>query len=383
MKKVQALLTMILVFAFLLTGCGSQPKQAESTPAPVKASEAPKASEAAKAPAQEEVVTDTDFYQKAVLYNDIVKQLGAIPKPTKDIKIGYTAKAFENEFWRAVKEGVEAQSKEFEKQGLKIVGEVKAAQGEADEQGQLALMNDMVNKKYDAIIASPISDGNLVPAIEKAKKANIPMVNSIGGFVKEIPTYVGPRHYMSGELAAEWVAKKLGKDQPAEVAVVVGMPKESAARSRTQGFKEWFEKNSPNIKVVDTQNADWDRMKAKDVVDIWMKKYPNLKAIYCNNDTMAMGAVEAVKAAGKLGKVLVVGNDGTSEAYASIKKGELAATVDIFPHFGGRISVDIALRLLGGQTVPKVIWTNQALVDPTNVNKSAEEIIGWKGLQFK
>jgi ribose transport system substrate-binding protein len=329
----------------------------------------------------DDVVTDSDNYAKAISYNDVYATLGPIPKPSKELKLGYAAKAFENEFWRSVKEGAEAQSGEFKKQGMAIAVEVKAAQGEADEQGQLAIMNDMVNKKFDAIIASPISDGNLIPAIEKAQKAGIPLVNSIGGFVKEIPVYVGPRHFTSGQLAAEWVAQKIGKGA-AEVAVVVGMPTESAARSRTAGFKAWFEKNAPAIKVVDTQNADWDRLKAKEVVDVWMKKYPELKAIYCNNDTMAMGAVEAVKAAGKLGQVLVVGNDGTSEAYASIKKNELSATVDIFPNFGGRISVDIALRLIGKQSVPKVIYTNQALVDPTNVNKPAEEIIGWQGLKF-
>lgn len=329
----------------------------------------------------QDVVTDPDNYAGAVNYNDLFARLGAIPKPAKAIRLGYAAKAFENEFWRAVKEGAEAQSNEFKKLGLSIVCDVKAAQGESDAQGQLAIMNDMVNKKYDGIIASPITDGNLIPAIEKAQKAKIPLVNSIGGFVKEIPVYVGPRHFTSGQLAAEWVAKTIGKGS-AEVAVVVGMPTESAARSRTAGFKDWFQKNAPEIKVVDTQNADWDRLKAKEVVDVWMKKYPNLRAIYCNNDTMAMGALEAVKAAGKLGKCLVVGNDGTSEAYASIKKGELSATVDIFPHFGGRISVDIALRLIGGQRVPKVIYTNQALVDPSNVNKPAQEIIGWKGLRF-
>ena len=154
----------------------------------------------------DDVVTDSDNYAKAISYNDVYATLGPIPKPSKELKLGYAAKAFENEFWRSVKEGAEAQSGEFKKQGMAIAVEVKAAQGEADEQGQLAIMNDMVNKKFDAIIASPISDGNLIPAIEKAQKAGIPLVNSIGGFVKEIPVYVGPRHFTSGQLAAEWVA---------------------------------------------------------------------------------------------------------------------------------------------------------------------------------
>jgi ribose transport system substrate-binding protein len=117
-------------------------------------------------------------------------------------------------------------------------------------------------------------------------------------------------------------------------------------------------------------------------MDTLIIKYPDLKAVYCNNDTMAMGALEAVKAAGKLGELMVVGNDGTSEAIQSIKDGELSATVHIYPFFGGKISIDIALRVLAGQEMPLVIYTNQALIDPTNVDLSDEEVISWTGLNF-
>ena len=253
------------------------------------------------APAEDEVVTDTDTYAGAVMYSEIENQLGPIPAPKAGTSLGFVAKAYENEFWRAVKDGVEAQIKELNDNGVDIQGDVRAAQGESDEQGQAALMNDMVNKQYSAIIASPISDGNLVPPTEKAHAAGIPVINAIGGFSNVMDVYVGPKHYQSGELAAEWIANVLGAEG-GEVAVIMGLPKESAARGRTQGFGDWLEANAPQVKLVDTQNADWDRTKAKDVMDTLMKKHPNLKAIYANNDTMAMGALEAVKSAGKLVK---------------------------------------------------------------------------------
>lgn len=332
--------------------------------------------------AQMKIVEDPDTYEDAVLYADLSKLLGAIPKAKGALTIGFAAKAFENEFWGAVKDGVEAQGEELSESGMDIKLDVRAAQGESDEQGQAALMNDMINKKYKAIIASPISDGNLVQATEKAQAKGIPVINTIGGFAQVMDVYVGPRHYSSGELAAEWISNKLGADG-GEVAVIMGMPKESAARARTQGFKDWFVTNNPKVTVVDSQNADWDRGKAKDVMDTLIKKYPNLKAIYANNDTMVMGALEAVIAAGKKGQIIVVGNDGTSEALQSIKDGQLDATVNIYPFFAGKISVDIALRALGGQELPKVIYTNQALIDSTNVDKSAEEVIGWSSLAFK
>jgi ribose transport system substrate-binding protein len=114
-----------------------------------------------------------------------------------------------------------------------------------------------------------------------------------------------------------------------------------------------------------------------------MKKFPNLRAVYCNNDTMAMGVVEAVKGKNKLNQIIVVGNDGTSEALDSIKKGELSATVNIYPYFGGKIALDIALRCVAGQNIPKVVYTNQAIIDQENAHKSAEEVINWKSLEFK
>ncbi len=380
MKK----LSVVMLFALLLAACA-----APAAPA-APAAEAPAAEEAAPAAEEttgyvynpdREMVDDTDTYPGAVLYTEIESMLGTIPLPAAGTTVGFVAKAYENEFWRAVKEGVEAQCAELTEAGVDIVCDVVAAQGESDEQGQLNLMNDMVNKQYSAIIASPISDGNLVPGVEKAHAAGIPVINAIGGFAREMDVYVGPKHYMSGELAAEWIANALG-DEGGQVAVIMGMPKESAARGRTQGFGDWLEANAPQIEFVDTQNADWDRTKAKDVMDTLIRKYPDLKAVYCNNDTMAMGALEAVKAAGLLGELLVVGNDGTSEALQSVKDGELSATVHIYPDFGGKIGVDLALRVLAGQVPPSVIYTNQALIDPSNVDLPAEEVIGWTGLKF-
>ena len=332
--------------------------------------------------AKKDVVNDPDMYEGAVLYTDLINKVGAIPKPTKDLTIGFAAKAFENEFWGAVKKGVEAQGEELKKTGMNLTLDVRAGQGEADEQGQAALMNDMINKKYDAIIASPISDGNLVQATEKAQAAGIPVINTIGGFCQVMDVFVGPRSQQCGELAAEWISNKLG-ETGGNVAVIMGMPKESAARGRTEGFVQWLEKNNKNIKVVDTQNADWDRQKAKEVMDTLIKNHPDLKAVYVNNDTMVMGALESIMAAGKKEQILVVGNDGTNEALQSIKEGKLDATINMFPEYAGKISVDIALRKLGGQELPKVIYTNLAIIDSTNIDKDPEEVIGWTPLQFK
>jgi ribose transport system substrate-binding protein len=159
------------------------------------------------------------------------------------------------------------------------------------------------------------------------------------------------------------------------------MPKAFAARQRTLGFKTWMANHYPNIKVVAEQNADWDRNRARELTATWIKNFPNLKGIFCNNDTMALGVAEAVKESGK--NILVVGVDGIGEAYDSIRKGEMSATVDSFPFYKAQIALECGLRILGGQKLPRVIWTPQALIDSTNVNTPAADIIQWAPAQYR
>ena len=106
------------------------------------------------------------------------------------------------------------------------------------------------------------------------------------------------------------------------------------------------------------------------------RQYPDLGGIYCNNDTMAMGALEAVVAAGS--ECVIVGTDGTSEALESIRAGELDATVDFFPTTMGAIGVEMQIRKLAGQEVPKVIYAPQCVRDIDNADMSFEEIFGYE-----
>ena len=319
-------------------------------------------------------------YDKAVGYNDIKGDLGPIPRPEKALVIGFCAKAFENEFWRMEKEGAEAAAAQIKDMGIDLTFDARAAQGETDEQGQLAVLNVMVNKGYDGIMVSPIADGNLLPGVENAMAQGIPMLVVNDAFMPQIRTTVGAWHLEGAELAAAWVAEQIGN--AGQVAIIQGLPKNEAARIRTDGFKNWIEANCPDIEIVAVQNADWDRMKAKDLADIWMKQYPELKAIYANNDTMAMGALEAVRAADKIGQTLICGCDGTSEALDSVKAGELSATVNNFPYYMSQIGLEMMLRELGGQEIPKVVYSPQVVIDSSNIDIDDAELIGWTGFTF-
>ena len=315
---------------------------------------------------------------KGMDFNEMRSEFKAVPNLNKEIKLGAVAKAFENEYWRTLKLGMETAAGKLQDRGYDVYVTVRSSQGEGDEEGQLAIVKNMILRGYDALLLSPISDANLVPGVEAAIREGIPVVNVNDGIIAIAENFVGPRAIQNGELAAEWIAKKI--NNKGKVAVVVGMPKAFAARQRTIGFKTWLEKNAPDVVIAETQNADWDRSKARNLAAIWIKKHPDLKAIFCNNDTMALGVEEAVKASGK--KILVVGVDGIGEAYDSIRKGEMDATVDSFPLYKGQIAVEAALRILGGQNIPRVIWTPQALIDSTNVDTDAATIIKWQEPEF-
>jgi ribose transport system substrate-binding protein len=357
---------LLLVLTLLLAACGSNSSNSSNS--------TNQSNSGADA-----VAFNPDEAEDGIDFIQMREQFGPAPKPEGTVKLGGVSKAFENEYWRTLKEGMEIGAKDLQAQGFDVTIDVRAAQGEGDEQGQLSVVKDMINKEYSALLLSPISDGNLTPGVEDAKKAGIPVINVNDGLIATAPNYVGPKAIQNGELAAEWIAKKINNE--GEVAIVIGMPKAFAARQRTAGFENWVKENAPDIKIVEKQNADWDRAKAKDLAETWIKKHPNLKAIFCNNDTMALGVIEAVKSSGK--DILVVGVDGIGEAYDSIKKGELSATVDSFPKFKGQIAVELTLRVLGGQDIPRVIWTPQALIDSTNVDTKAEDIINWEPATYE
>lgn len=236
-------------------------------------------------------------------------------------------KTLSNDFWATMKDGIEEEAK---KQGVKV--DIFAASSEEDTEGQLRILENCLAKNYKAIGVAPLSPTNLINAIVSANNEGIYVMNidekidmdtlkKAGGSVIAFATTDNTE---VGKKAAEYVIDKL-KDG-GEVAIIEGKAGNASGEARKQGAKEAFEKEE-KIKLVSSLSADWDRQKALDTATSIIQKHPNLKAIYCCNDTMALGAIQAVKNADKLGQIMVVGTDGAAEALESIKNAELDATV--------------------------------------------------------
>ncbi len=236
-------------------------------------------------------------------------------------------KTLSNDFWATMKKGIEEEAKA---QGIKV--DVFAANSEEDTEGQLRILENCINKGYDAIGVAPLSPTNLINGIVQANQKGIYVMNidekidmdtlkSAGGSVIAFAT---TDNVKVGEKGAEYIIDKL--ENGGEVAIIEGKAGNASGEARKQGATKAFN-DEDEIKLVSSQPADWDRQKALDTAASIIQKFPNLKAFYCCNDTMALGALQAVKNANKLGKIMVVGTDGAAEAIKSVENGELSATV--------------------------------------------------------
>ncbi|EFJ3332565.1 D-allose transporter substrate-binding protein, partial [Escherichia coli] len=208
-----------------------------------------------------------------------------------------------------------------------------ASPSEGDFQSQLQLFEDLSNKNYKGIAFAPLSSVNLVMPVARAWKKGIYLVNldekidmdnlkKAGGNVE---AFVTTDNVAVGAKGASFIIDKLGAEG-GEVAIIEGKAGNASGEARRNGATEAFKKAS-QIKLVASQPADWDRIKALDVATNVLQRNPNIKAIYCANDTMAMGVAQAVANAGKTGKVLVVGTDGIPEARKMVEAGQMTATV--------------------------------------------------------
>ena len=216
---------------------------------------------------------------------------------------------------------------------MNVEVDVFASPSEGDYQSQLQLFEDLINKNYKGIAFAPLSPANLVIPTAKAYQKGIYLVNldekiDLDNLHKangNVEAFITTDNVAVGAKAAQFIVDKLGS-QGGEVAIIEGKAGNASGEARRRGAKEVFEKN-PQIKLVASQPADWDRIKALDVATNVLSRNPKIKAFYAANDTMAMGAAQAVANTGKLDTVIVVGTDGVPEARKMVAEGKLTATV--------------------------------------------------------
>jgi ribose transport system substrate-binding protein len=248
---------------------------------------------------------------------------------------------------------------EAAKRGYQLV--VTDAQGQTAK--QVSDVEDLIARRVNLILLAPREYEGLAPALQAAKRAKIPVIlvdrQAAGTAGDDYVTFLGSNFVEQGKRAAAWLAKETnGK---ANIVELTGTPGSSVAADRAKGFKDEIAKH-PGMKIVASQTGDFSRASAQRVMqNIAQSLGPQLTAVYAHNDEMALGAIQALKAAGRTPgtDVKIVSVDGQRAALEAIVRGELGATVESNPRFGP-IAFDTIEKVRRGETVaPKILITDR------------------------
>lgn len=267
-------------------------------------------------------------------------------------RIALVMKSLANEFFQTMEKGAKdhqaAHADEYEiiSNGIK---------DEMDVSRQQHLVEDMTAQKVSAIVIAPADSKSMVAVCKKAMDAGIPVVNIDNRFdtdvLKErgatIP-FVGPDNRKGARLAGEYLAKRLKPGD--KVAVLEGAPNAFNGIQRRLGFEDAMK--VAGIQIVSSQTGNWETDKANQVASAMITEHPDLKAILCANDSMALGAAAALKAAGKADDVLVVGFDNISAVQELVKSGKVLCTVDQHADQLAVYGIEHALEMLRTKNPP-------------------------------
>ena len=266
-------------------------------------------------------------------------------------KVGLVMKSLANEFFVTMQDGGKAYQKAHSADFDLVSNGIK---NETDTAGQIDIINQMIIAKVDALVIAPADSKALVSAIKKARDRGIVVVNIDNQLDPEVlkskgieVPFVGPNNRKGAREVGDYLAKQLKPGD--EVGIIEGVSTTTNAQMRTAGFKDAMD--AAGMKIVSTQSGDWEIDGGNKKAAAMLSEYPNLKALLAGNDNMAVGAVSAIRAAGKAGKVQVVGYDNIDAIKPMLEDGRVLATADQAAAEQAVYGIQTALKLLKKEPV--------------------------------
>lgn len=267
-------------------------------------------------------------------------------------RVALIMKSLANEFFLTMAEGAKQHQAAHAGDYDLIVNGIK---NETDLAEQVGLVEQMVAQQVEAIVIAPADSKALVPALKRAKAAGVLVVNIDNKLDAEalkeagltVP-FVGPDNRAGARLVGEVVAGKITAGD--KVAIIEGVPTAFNGQQRRAGFEDAMK--AAGMNVVSVQSGYWEMDRANNVAAAMLSEHPELKAILCANDSMALGAVAAVQAAGRTGKVLVAGFDNLAAVKPMLADGRVVATADQHADKLAVFGIEAALKILRGDAAP-------------------------------
>ncbi|MGB0596724.1 MAG: sugar ABC transporter substrate-binding protein [Rubripirellula sp.] len=303
----QACLAMLAVTLMLSAGCGSDDRSSKSSESELGESE-----------------------------------LGESNRP----RVALIMKSLANEFFSTMAKGAESHQSDHADQYDLIVNGIK---DERDLSRQASLVDEMVSSGVDAIVIAPADSKALVPVLRRARQAGVVVVNIDNRLDAEVLQqegvvipFVGPDNKAGAKQVADFLATKLSKGD--EVVILEGIRTSFNGTQRRLGFEESMQESG--MAIVDSQSAEWEMSMANTIASSMLSEHPEIKAILAANDSMAIGAVAAVKSAGRAGAVQIVGFDNISAVQLAIRDGKVLATADQHGDQLAVFGIEAALKML-------------------------------------
>ncbi|MFO3715428.1 D-ribose ABC transporter substrate-binding protein [Anaerococcus cruorum] len=270
------------------------------------------------------------------------------PKSEGNLKIGVSLSTLNNPFFVSIREGIQ--------EGAGEDAETIVSDAQNDSSAQSNQVEDLITQGVDLIIINPVDSTAIAPSVEKANEANIPVICVDRGTDSgDIVSFIASNNVEGGKMAGEFILEQVGEN--AEVIQLEGIPGASSTRERGEGFSE---ATNGKINLVASQTANFDRAEGMSVMENLLQAHADVKAVFCQNDEMALGASEAIKASGK--DIVVVGFDGNDDAISAVEDGSMSATVAQKPKEMGKLAIETAIKYLKGETVDEQIDSPLELV---------------------
>ncbi|HGA2318171.1 TPA: sugar ABC transporter substrate-binding protein [Pseudomonas putida] len=265
-------------------------------------------------------------------------------------KVALVMKSLANEFFRTMEDGAKDYQKGHANEFDLVANGIK---NETDTGEQIKIVEQMISSGVNALVIAPADSKALVPVLKKAMDAKIVVVNIDNRLDPDVlkskqisVPFVGPDNRKGARLVGDYLASQKLKAGD-QIGIIEGVPTTTNAQQRTAGFKDAMD--AAGMKIVSVQSGNWEIDKGNAVAASMLNEYPDLKALLAGNDSMALGAVSAVRAAGKTGQVQVVGYDNINAIKPMLKDGRVLATLDQAASQQAVYGIQAALQVLKGE----------------------------------
>jgi ribose transport system substrate-binding protein len=274
--------------------------------------------------------------------------------PTGDYVLGLSLSTLNNPFFVTLGDGAQAAA---DAAGSELI----IVDAQDDPAQEATNMEDLIQRGVDAIMVNPTDADAIVPSIQKANEAGIPVFTiDRGASGGDVVAHIASDNVAGGMMAGAFLCDALGNS--GMVVELEGIAGTSAARDRGQGFNDYMSSECSGVEIIARQTANFNRAEGLSVFENILQAEPEIDGVFAHNDEMILGAIEAAKAAGRDGEIIFVGFDAVDDAVAAVNAGDLAATIAQQPAVMGQLGVETAVIFLNGGTVDEFTGVELSLV---------------------